>query len=634
LYRLWGWAKSIGESSGFYRRMRSLRWATPLVILGLAAVHQLLWLGLRPWVPPAWHFWLAIGLYGLSGSVVAWLAVGWLARNAARQERTKAELSVAYDSLAETHRRLLAVHDIGREIASAADMQKVLELAARAPVHLAGAVGSAVITFDPERDRLNLDMAWGLSDNYLHRFRRRLEAGVPAGRCRSCEALTGRVSGDCPLFEGMQDPARAEGIESLVCLPMTRDRKRQGIISAYFQSPNGPPEEQVQLLNIVATEIATAMDSVRLRASQMATLYAVENLSQGGQDLSGLLEQLLTATLAGWGASGGAIFLYDPAGQMWHHWAQQGLGDGPDHPSFDLALQLAEEARQKGQPILIQDLALHTGNGNRAGGLRSAAAAPLIVSGELLGALVMLTGRTGLFRPHQVSFFQTIAHQAALAISNARLHAQVQQMAVLEERYRLSREMHDGLAQTLSALGWQLDRAEKLLAEGRLETLEQDLALGRRMVRDAYMDVREAIDGLRLTVDHLGGLPGALQEYVADFEIRTGIETSLEVNGDLAPLPAETELQLLRIVQEALTNVRKHAGASHVAVRLHCPSDGHKLALTVADDGRGFDPALPRGRGHLGMDTMRERAQSQGGDLTVVTGPNQGTRVTVTLPLA
>ncbi|MFZ5918757.1 MAG: GAF domain-containing sensor histidine kinase [Chloroflexota bacterium] len=627
------WVKSIRDGSAFYRRARGLRWAVPLAMLGLVAVHQWLWQALRAWLPPAWHFWLAVGLDGLSGSVAAWLALDWLAANAVRQERTRADLRAAYDSLAETHRQLLAVHDIGREIASAADMQQVLELAARAPVHLAGAVGSAVITLDQERDRLNLDMAWGLSDDYLLGFRRRLEAGVPAGRCQSCESLAGRVSGDCPLFEGMQDLARAEGIQSLICLPVVRDKKREGIISAYFPSPDGPPEDQVQLLNIVATEIAAAMDSVRLRANHMATLYAVENLSQSGHDLGGFLEQILAATLAGWGAPGGAIFMYDPAGEIWHHWVQSGLGDGPNDPSFDLALRLAEESRQQGQPILIQDLALRPGNGARPEGLRSAAAAPLIVGGEVLGALVMLAGRAGLFQPRQASFFQTIAHQAALAISNARLHAQVQQMAVLEERYRLSREMHDGLAQTLSALGWQLDRAHRLLAENRLEALQEDLALGRRMVRDAYMDVREAIDGLRLTVEHRGGLPAALEEYVADFEIRTGIGTVLEIEGNESPLPAEMELQLLRIVQEALTNARKHAAASRVSVRLQYAEDGRKLMLTVADDGRGFDPALPRGRGHLGMNTMRERAQSQGGDLMVVTGPNQGTRITVALPL-
>ena len=88
----------------------------------------------------------------------------------------------------------------------------------------------------------------------------------------------------------------------------------------------------------------------------------------------------------------------------------------------------------------------------------------------------------------------------------------------------------------------------------------------------------------------------------------------------------------MRIVQEALVNTRKHASAQHVWVRFHTQEHDSRLTLTIADDGCGFDPALPRGRKHLGLSTMRERAQSQGGDFSVVTGPKQGTRIAVTLP--
>jgi signal transduction histidine kinase len=614
-----------------YQRVGELRWLVPLVLLGLAALHQLALHWLRPLVPPEYHFGLAVALYGLSGSVVAWLALGWLSKNMVRQEQMEADLRTAYESLAETHRQLLAVHDIGREIASAADMQQVLELAARAPVDLAGAKGSVVVTWD--QDRLKLDMAWGLSDDYLHGLRQRMDAGVPAGRCQGCDHLSAHVSGDCPLFVGVQDLAQTEGIQSLICLPLSRGQERTGIITAYFPSPDGPPEEQIQLLNIVATEIASALDGIHLRANQMATLYAVEHLGQTELDLGDLLEQILDTTLAGWGAPGGALFLYNEADAIWHHWAQRGLGSDADPGPFDLAMRLAEEVRLGGQPLLIPDLSEQTDNDVTAvGGLGSAAAAPLLAGGEMLGALVMVADRPNLFEPRQAPFFQAIAHQASLAISNAQLHAQVQQMAVLEERYRLSREMHDGLAQTLSALGWQLDRLKKMVADGRLEVLEPEIALGQRMVREAYMDAREAIDGLRLVVDHSGGLASALAEYIADFERRTGIEATLELEQELPPISAEAELQLLRIVQEALINVRKHAMAKHAWVRLQAPRSNAKVTLTIADDGQGFDPTLPRGRGHVGLSTMRERAQSQGGEFTVVTGPKQGTRVTVTLP--
>ncbi len=628
------------KSQPLYQRVVGLRWAAPLVVLTLAALHQLTLQVLLPRVSAAYHTWLAVAVYGLSGSIVAWLALSWLARNVAHQEQTEAKLRLAYERLTETHRRLLAVYDIGHEIASAADMQQVLELAARAPSHLADALGSAVVTFDEEHDdRLRLDMAWGLSDSYLRHLRQRVEAGIPAERCRTCKPLATHVSSDCPLFAGMQDPARAEGIHSLVCLPISREQRREGIISAYFPLPNGPPEEQVQLLNIVATEIAAVLEGVRLRTQQMATIYAVENLTRVQQDLGDLLEQILQTSLSGWGVQRGAILLYDEADAAWHRWVQRGLGDSANHPYFGLALSLAEEARQTGQLILIPDLSQHSEmDPHIADGLGSAAVAPLVSGGQQLGALVMLANRSNLFRPHHASLFSAIAHQAALAVSNAQLHAQVRQMAVIEERYRLSREMHDGLAQTLGSLGWQLDHLKTLLDRGDLQTMTQELADTRQMTREAYLDVREVIDGLRLAVDHPGGLVEALAEYIADFQDRTGISARFQADGELYSLLPQAELQLLRIVQEALTNVRKHAAAHHVWVWLQsvqtvrAGDTTRQVELSIADDGQGFDSHLPRSHRHVGLGSMRERVQSLGGSFSLATSPGQGTRITVIIP--
>jgi two-component system nitrate/nitrite sensor histidine kinase NarX len=124
-----------------------------------------------------------------------------------------------------------------------------------------------------------------------------------------------------------------------------------------------------------------------------------------------------------------------------------------------------------------------------------------------------------------------------------------------------------------------------------------------------------------------------LAEYVEDFEDRTGIETDFQVGEtvDRLALAPEAELQLLRIVQESLTNVRKHAGARHAWVTLRCSPD--QVELTIADDGRGFDPRLPHGRQHVGLAGMRERAYSLGGALTLATSPGQGTRLTISAPI-
>ena len=262
--------------------------------------------------------------------------------------------------------------------------------------------------------------------------------------------------------------------------------------------------------------------------------------------------------------------------------------------------------------------------------MHSHVAIPLSADDRVLGILEIAWRAPRPYMERERSLLIAIGQQMGVALENMRLHQQSRKLAVMEERYRLSREMHDGLAQTLGGLGWQLDHLKTLLADGRLDALEKELALGRQMVREAYMDVREAIDSLRLDIDQPGGLTAALRECVADFQARTGTEATLEISEDGLSLPAESELQLLRIVQEALTNVRKHAVASHVRVRLQYQAHSRQLTLTVSDDGRGFDPAPPLERGHLGLTTMRERAQSQGGEFAIITAPGQGTRITVT----
>jgi signal transduction histidine kinase len=147
------------------------------------------------------------------------------------------------------------------------------------------------------------------------------------------------------------------------------------------------------------------------------------------------------------------------------------------------------------------------------------------------------------------------------------------------------------------------------------------------------VDAREAIDGLRLSVENPDQLAAGLAEYVADFARQTGLEASFAAEpADLTTDP-HTALQLLRIAQEALTNVRKHAQARRVQVSLSAaPAE---LELKVTDDGRGFPDGLQPDRvfRRHGLATMRERARSIGGTFTVATGNGQGTRIAVTIPL-
>ncbi len=612
-----------------HERIRQIHWLIPpLVFLG-ATIHEVILLFLvHP--RPGYPLWIPVLLYGLTGSIVTWWGLGRLASLSQERERAKAELQAAYDRLAETHRQLLAMHDIGREIASAEDLQHVLEVAARAPVSLINARGSTVVTFDEKKRRLQLDVAWGLSNRYLEKLRARLEAGIPMERCQTCTVLSAHVDSNCPLFDGLQDVAKSEGIHSLACLPFGRGEKRDGIITAYFPDPEGPPENQLHILNIVATEIVNALESARLRDQHLEAIYALEHLPGQYPELETLLQNILDITLLGWDVRCGAIFLVTNE-QLEQRPSVSKCPHSISEEALAFARRLALRALADKAPYVIPDTR-HADFPTlpASSRIRSAAAIPLIAGQDVPGILLMFSESAGYFRAHHAPFFTSVGHHAGLALRNAQLRSQIEHMAVLEERYRLSREIHDGLAQTLSVIGWRLDRATMLLRKEDLTSLEKELEDIRQELRAAYLDVRQAIDGLRLDLNHPGGLYGALSAYAQDFSRRMGIEVTLESEGPVNEIPTDVGVQLLRIVQESLANVRKHAQARHVFIRLS--HNERAVELYIEDDGVGFDPRQPRHRSRVGLSSIRERAEKLGGTLTLSSQQGAGTRILVVIP--
>jgi len=205
--------------------------------------------------------------------------------------------------------------------------------------------------------------------------------------------------------------------------------------------------------------------------------------------------------------------------------------------------------------------------------------------------------------------------------------------AVIQERERLSRELHDGLAQLVSYLLIRLDTVTNLITTDRRQEAIAELERLHAVADDLYADIHESITGLRSKVAERGLIP-ALRDYLDEFEERHGIAVTLETDQAMEPVAPSVGLQLFRIVQEALTNVRKHARAQHAWVALTSPRRG-VLELTVADDGQGLDPrTLDAGRRSLGLASMRERAESLGGRFRIESHPGGGTRVVVTVPLA
>jgi signal transduction histidine kinase len=213
---------------------------------------------------------------------------------------------------------------------------------------------------------------------------------------------------------------------------------------------------------------------------------------------------------------------------------------------------------------------------------------------------------------------------------------QMRQQTIVEERERIARELHDSLAQILVYVNASALAIEKLLHDGKLERAVEEVVQLARAARTAYADVREEILGLRVSLGPGQDVLSALREYLRGWQELSGIsaELSLALPASTAPhLPPGSDLQLIRIIQEALANSRKHAAARHA--HIHLEEDPEWLEVVVADDGVGFDPlamALDE-RPHFGLAMMRERAEVAGGALTVESSPGSGTQVTIRLPV-
>jgi signal transduction histidine kinase len=264
--------------------------------------------------------------------------------------------------------------------------------------------------------------------------------------------------------------------------------------------------------------------------------------------------------------------------------------------------------------------------------LRSIAAMPT-VSGEVATGAVVAGWR----RPHRMNaadraFLGNVANQVGTAVANARLYREVQRLAAYEERERLAREMHDGIAQALTYLKLKAEALQQHAGGGRWPSVLAGIEDIRRAALEALGDVRQAIVDLRAASGRHGGegFLAHLAEYLHTWSRLNDIECELVAPDGEIHLSDEAEIQVVRILQEALANVRQHSGARSVRVRVQESAAG--LVFAVRDNGRGFDPQQPPRPGHFGLAGIRERAASIGGTVTIRSSPEAGTEVELRLP--
>ncbi len=256
---------------------------------------------------------------------------------------------------------------------------------------------------------------------------------------------------------------------------------------------------------------------------------------------------------------------------------------------------------------------------------------PIYTTGRVLGVLSVFGEAIQSFSAEDIALLSAIANHVGVAVESAQLRQRAEQAAVMEERQRLARELHDSVTQSIYSL--------TLFAEAGQDSVRAaDLTHVQLYLNRMGETAQQALKGMRLLIYQLHppaltqeGLVGALRHRLEAVERRAGVETQLLIESPLE-VPSSVEASLYGIAQEALNNVLKHSAATRVTVRLGADEDG--LRLEVTDNGQGFDLEAIGDQGGIGLASMQERVDNVGGSLQILSKPAQGTSVKVVVPWA
>jgi len=373
------------------------------------------------------------------------------------------------------------------------------------------------------------------------------------------------------------------------------------------------------------------------RMRELTILSAVSETVDEYLNMKALLNKALDKTINITSADFGELFLFDEKSNELLHVLHSGVSDDIISRELqnDIRRWLIDDVIQLNPRVILKYISEFHGRpiGNLTNsGVRSLAVIPLKSSGGTIGVICLFSVNNNHFSLNESSLLFNIGNRIAMAIEKARLYEKVQAIAVLEERERISSELHDGLAQVLSYVITKSQATRQLLQK----ITEADDYLGEieNVAQELYTDTREAIVGLRTAISGDRSMISALKEYVTRFNQMHNIKTELIIDNHAIPsLSPQVELQAIRIVQEALSNARKHAEATYATIKIDAGDE--EITISIKDDGKGFDieKADNIDWTKFGLRNMKERADNIHGNLFIESNPQKGTEVILKIPL-
>lgn len=416
----------------------------------------------------------------------------------------------------------------------------------------------------------------------------------------------------------------AKGFVELVQIPLSAHGHTVGVLEIAARHRDELQTITPGWFETVGRSLAATLADLQELTRVRTQLADERRLWQAGLDVTAtenydeLLRTIVDRARELIGAEASALCLWD-AEKRW--WVVQGTSGATD--AFQVSLSQFE--RGDGQRVECPVI--------RFKYRRAHLDLPLQHNGQIVGCLCVANGQAREYSADERALLTGIANQATLAVERTRLLEATGSRAATTERERLAREIHDTLAQILGFVNIKTGAARELLAQGQVEQAKTQLDQLALLSQELYQDTRELILGLHRDAGTERGLVPALQSYVERFSAFCSLPASFSGQEVAVNFSPAVEVQLIRVVQEALSNVRKHAHARHAWVSMTREQD--QIVLEIRDDGQGFDPSKP-GRGfgpRFGLQSMRERVESIHGTFAVYSTAGEGTTVRIQVPL-
>ncbi|MCP4536580.1 MAG: PAS domain S-box protein [Chloroflexi bacterium] len=558
-------------------------------------------------------------------------------------------------TLKRRNRELALLNQASQTFSSTLDLDQVLGLVLEKARHLQEAIACSAWLLDAETGELVCQQASGVQNEIVRGWRLAPGEGIGGATVLSGKSLVvPDTHADERYFAGV-DQKTGLALRSILSVPLRFKENIFGVIQVVDTETKRFGAQDMILLESLAAAAAIAIENARLyeqvqrhtkelerrvadRTRDLSILYEVTAIASQVLDLETALTRALEHILVVMQGIVGEIYILGETGvrsdeEALHIIVHQGISDviaaqieitPPGHSLVNWIFEHDES-------LLVPDISTDPRASDMLPVPSSLAyiGVPIRVRGQILGVLGVFKGEEQPpFSMDEITLLTSIADHMGIVVESAWLRQRIEQTAVLEERDRMARDLHDSITQSLYGLTLFAKWARDLCEEGDLEAARERVVRIGETAQQALKEMRLMVYELRPQLLEQDGLAGALQRRLDAVEKRAEVEVSLQTEIS-AVLPASVEEGLYRIAQEALNNALKHAAASEVTVWVKF--DGKWATLKVEDNGSGFVFDKMDHTGGMGLTSMRERAKKLGGTLTVRSTPEQGTTVRVSV---